>query len=54
MAKKYDILDDTWCIYCAEEWYVPAELQAHVLNIHEGTYAADAITEAKNQVDMSS
>ena len=43
---KYSILDDTWCIYCAEEFYVNTTLQEHVLNIHPDTYAASSILEA--------
>jgi len=43
---KYNILDDTWCTYCQEEFYVNTTLQEHVLNIHEGTYAANSILEA--------
>lgn len=43
---KYNILDETWCIYCAEDFAINTELQTHVLNIHPGTYAANSILEA--------
>lgn len=48
MVEKDDrnILDDTWCIYCQEEFYVNTKLQEHVLNIHEGTIAAASILRA--------
>lgn len=48
MAKyKYDILKDTFCIYCRVNFLTPKELQNHVKKDHKGTYADLSIQKAK-------
>lgn len=52
MAKsKYDIMKDTFCIYCQEEHETPQKLQEHVTQVHPGTYAANAILDRKRKGD---
>lgn len=48
MAKaKYDILRETFCIYCQRQFASPANLQRHVLNKHPNTYASSSILKAR-------
>jgi hypothetical protein len=44
--KKHNILEDTFCLYCQEEFGTPKKLQDHVHMKHPGTYADHSIKEA--------
>lgn len=43
----YDILKETFCIYCQKYFGNPNELQAHVMRDHSGTFAASSIRKAR-------
>lgn len=43
---KYDILRETFCIYCQRDFTSPKRLQNHVLGQHPQTYASTAIEQA--------
>jgi hypothetical protein len=47
--KDYNILDDTFCIYCQRDFPLPRDLQKHVLTYHAGSYAANSILKAREQ-----
>lgn len=47
--STYDILQDTLCLYCQKTFASPGRLQRHVLTKHPGTYAANAIEEARQE-----
>jgi hypothetical protein len=43
---EYDILTETFCLYCQEEFRAHTQLQEHVLSEHPDTYAASSILDA--------
>lgn len=43
---EYDILEETFCLYCQEEFHVNTKLQEHVLREHPETYAKSSILRA--------
>jgi len=47
MSKEDAILEDTFCYYCQADHVTPRRLQAHLLVVHRGTYAASSVLQAR-------
>lgn len=43
----YNILDETFCVYCQVEFPTSKELRDHIFMRHPGTYAEHAVIEAE-------
>jgi hypothetical protein len=46
---EYDILEDTFCLYCQRQFTSPKRLQNHVALKHPGSYADISIQTAKEK-----
>jgi hypothetical protein len=47
--EKYDILTDTFCLYCQRDFPTPEAMQAHVEKKHPGTHAYVSIERARQE-----
>jgi hypothetical protein len=50
VKRKYNILEETLCLYCQREYARPANLQKHVLKKHPHTNASESILGARRKL----